>query len=293
MDMTLLRNFCAGADAALAQVDKALDIIYSQVAEGVYSDPDRGSIEADMDNRYLVDNITRCGVMFSVGLEVLGLMETRHEFLEHWKEIEKAGFYKTRLGDGSAWMESDALIYLKDIHAGLMAIGADPHHSMNEYMFGRLHSLLSDTAVLVRKRAITPSREHDIQTVMHDYLEAFFPGNFVRDFEIPGPLKNFKPDCGIRDLGVAIEFKYADSEKEVKTALSGIFEDVAGYSGSKDWTRFVAVIYQTDAFVQKSKFEAELRRAKAHSWFPILVNGAGDRKKARSTSPKFVIADQA
>lgn len=279
--MTLLRNFCAAADVALAQVDKALDIIYSQEANRVYADPDRGDHEKDMDSRYLVDNIRGCGAMFSVGLDALGLTESRHEFLENWKKIEKAGFDKRRLSDGSAWMESEALTYLKDIHAGLRALGTDPHHSMNEYMFGRLHSILSSTAVLLRKRLVTPSRELDIHRVMHEYLEAFFQEDFVRDFEITGPLTNFKPDCGIRGLGVAIEFKYADSEQKVKTALRGILEDVAGYSGSKDWTRFVAVIYQTEAFVPPGKFEAELRRVKAHSWLPILVNGAGGAKKAR------------
>jgi hypothetical protein len=39
-------------------------------------------------------------------------------------------------------------------------------------------------------------------------------------------------------IKAAIEFKYAAKEDEVARAIGGIFEDVSGYTGSRDWNRF-------------------------------------------------------
>lgn len=48
----------------------------------------------------------------------------------------------------------------------------------------------------------------------------------------------------MRNLKAAIEFKFAASATEVSNAMGGMFEDVSGYSGSLDRTRFNSVIYQ-------------------------------------------------
>jgi hypothetical protein len=170
------------------------------------------------------------------------------------------------------------LEYLHNVHHGLRAMLYSPETSLQKYLFERLCEILRETPVLLRQRAIHPNGEMDVQGVMHDYLKVVFP-DFVPNPQISGVIRSFKPDCGIRNLGVAIEFKYVNSAAEIKSALTGIFEDIAGYSGSKDWTRFVSVIYQTAPFESESRFREELRKAKATSWTPILVNGNGDRKK--------------
>src|SRR4029077_18280040 len=110
-----------------------------------------------------------------------------------------------------------------------------------------LERLLRNTAVLVRKRSVQPKNEKEVRDVMHDYLEATFT-EYRRDVKISGIIRDFKPDGGVRNLKAAIEYKFADSKEEVWKAMGGIFEDVSGYSGSLDWTRFYSVIYQTEAF---------------------------------------------
>jgi hypothetical protein len=117
---------------------------------------------------------------------------------------------------------------------------------------------------------------------MHDYLESFFT-EFRRSVQINGIIKNFQPDCGVRNLGVAIEFKFATTKEEVTRSLGGIFEDVSGYAGSKDWTRFYTVIYQTEAFESEDRFRSELTRAGALNWQAILVTGAGGRGTREQT----------
>jgi hypothetical protein len=79
-------------------------------------------------------------------------------------------------------------------------------------------------------------------------------------------------------LRTAIEFKFADSVGEVKTALSGILEDLSGYEGSRDWTRFFSVVYMTGAYCVEQEFAHAMSGSRnAQSWEPILVVGDGGR----------------
>jgi hypothetical protein len=63
--------------------------------------------------------------------------------------------------------------------------------------------------------------------------------------------------------------------------FSGVAEDTAGYKGSKDWTRFYAVIYQVEPFMRVSKLMNELKRIGAENWNPIVVNGPTAPKKSK------------
>ncbi len=60
--------------------------------------------------------------------------------------------------------------------------------------------------------ASRPKNEHEVQKVMHDYLNAAF-ADFRSSPQIAGTLKNFKPDCGIGDIGTAVEFKFVRSRR--------------------------------------------------------------------------------
>ena len=62
-------------------------------------------------------------------------------------------------------------------------------------------------------------------------------------------------------------------------------EDHSGYSGSRDWTSFCALIYQTEPFESGERVRSELLRTGMLTWKALLVNGAGSRRtrgKARS-----------
>jgi hypothetical protein len=114
---------------------------------------------------------------------------------------------------------------------------------------------------------------------MYDLLIHVYPET-VREVPIAKQSKVYKPDIGIPPLRAAIEYKFAASEQEVKTALGGIYQDVFGYSGSKDWIVFFAVIYMTEPFLTQAQVEAEFRISKVdRSWKPLLVVGKGGRIK--------------
>ncbi len=120
---------------------------------------------------------------------------------------------------------------------------------------------------------------------MHDYLSACFPELRLNP-HIGGTLKTFKPDCGIASVGAAIEFKIVHAAEQVAIAFSGVAEDTAGYKGSKDWTRFYAVIYQAQPFMLESQLRRDFKRIGAATWIPIVVNGPAEstKKSVRKTA---------
>ena len=131
--------------------------------------------------------------------------------------------------------------------------------SEQAWALARLEAMLEDTAALVHRRETPPSGELELQAIMHDYLSACFD-DFIPNRSIEGSIKNFKPDCGIRMIGAAIEFKFAATKEMAVSSFTGVVEDTAGYKGSQDWTRFYAVMYQAEPFLLKSHFQGDLKR---------------------------------
>jgi hypothetical protein len=71
----------------------------------------------------------------------------------------------------------------------------------------------------------------------------------------------------VRSLKAAVEYKFVTSEQEARSALGQIYEDIYGYAGSADWTRFCAVIYMTDAFLTQAQVDAEWQLTDVpHCW---------------------------
>ena len=153
--------------------------------------------------------------------------------------------------------------------------------SHESYELAKLESVLQKTAALVRMHGVKPTNEREVRDVMHKALHACFT-EYTESVSIHGVLKNFKPDGGVRDLGAAIEFKFAASEAELRQGLGGIFEDSAGYKGSKDWTRFYSVIYQTESFETADRLRAEVSRGGLVTWTPVLVTGPGARRRRKN-----------
>jgi hypothetical protein len=131
----------------------------------------------------------------------------------------------------------------------------------------------------VRDRRVKPSSEKDVRQCIYDLLLHVFPDT-VREIPIAKVSKSYKPDIGVRSLKAAVEYKFADSEKEAKSAIGGIYEDVAGYAGSDDWKTFFGVIYMTDAFYTQAQVEAEFKSSNVNAaWRPLVVLGKGGRRK--------------
>jgi hypothetical protein len=224
--------------------------------------------------------LTRLYETLLVLLEVVQLPQTRERLVQEWQGFTKreGGVGYTEYDPRFDYMESKPLTYLETLVDSLRIAAGQGIKQGDAFELAQLERLLRRTAVLVKSRGVVPQGEIDVQRVMHDYLDACFT-EYHHPVSITGVLTRFEPDGGVRNLQAAIEFKYADTETELKTALRGIFEDISGYSGSKDWTRFYTVIYQTDSFEAEDRFKAEMTRAGTNTWTPILVTGKGNRQR--------------
>jgi hypothetical protein len=140
-------------------------------------------------------------------------------------------------------------------------------------------TILQNTPAIIRAKGLEPRNEAEVRSAVFEVLQFAFH-DAVREIPVGQLFKTYKPDFGVRSLMAAAEYKFADSESEVKKALDEIYVDMKGYSGHYDWRTFFAVIYTTDALAHKEKLEDEFRGVKADvNWTPILVVGKGARVK--------------
>jgi len=133
-------------------------------------------------------------------------------------------------------------------------------------------------------RGIVPIKEKDIQDVMDDYLGACFLAITPNKPSCPGSSRTSTPTVG-QELREAVEFKFVTSGIEMKPNAVRIIEGHRqGIAGSKDWTKFYSVIYQTAPFASGAHFRAELNARRWSSvdshtgWWPrteALEKGTG------------------
>lgn len=142
-----------------------------------------------------------------------------------------------------------------------------------------LKKVLRNTAKIVFDAKITPSKEKDVKDLLYNSLRIVFE-DVVREMPIAHVDGSYKPDFGVKSLETAIEYKFAANEAELRKSLGGIYEDMHGYSGSKDWTNFIAVVYCNNHYMTQEQFNQEFIIAKSMpNWFPIMVVGQGERKR--------------
>jgi hypothetical protein len=221
-----------------------------------------------------------------VVLEAAGMPQAREDLIIAWKEFKnnKDGLRYTDDNEELQNCESPAFTYLERLVRSLRMTISEEITSEQSWTLARLEAMLNDAPGLVHRRQKALTKEMDLQEVMHDYLEVCFP-DFRKNPPIGGTIKNFVPDCGIASVGAAIEFKLAHTKQEAVTRFTGIVEDVGGYKGSKDWTRFYAVMYQAKPFILKSQLQSEMKRIKAATWKAILVNG-DTHPKLKAKTPR-------
>jgi hypothetical protein len=217
-----------------------------------------------------------------VVLEAAEMPDARGAFLKKFSKFQKLpdGLSHVVMDHPFGSAESPALTYAEWLLDGLRMAVSNEVSDEDGWVIRQLERMLRDTAAIVLADGRPITRELDLQSVMNRYLRPAFVG-FTRKVEIPGSIKNFKADCGVRPIRAAVEFKLVKAKKEVDQIFSGIVEDTAGYKGSKEWTRFYGVIYQADPFMYHSDLEWEMKRIGASTWTVILLNGKMNPKKQR------------
>jgi len=255
-----IESILENARAARRQLESGADVDGGVGGVGVY----------EMPKEVLEGNLDTAAVMLGVILDAVGMGNFQIEFVTRWREFTKLGLGTTKYYPQVDHLDSKPLQYLEDVIRGLRLLLGSVDDTFETYELLKLQEILAKSQHLTFRRSVLLTKEVEFRDVMHDYLGACFP-HYTRSVQIPGITLNFRPDGGVINLRAAIEFKFAKSLQEVKRALSGIMEDVSGYSGSRDWTRFFAVILQSEPFETEDRIRADIERAAAKNWTVMLV----------------------
>ena len=204
MDSPVVKNAIGSLDKLLGQAKGALWDIERQEfgvsaydrAPGGYANP-RGALESFLE--HLND-------ILLVVLEAAGMPETHARLINAWPRFaDGEGLGHTNDDPEFDSCESPALTFLERLIQGLRISVNEEISSGEAWTLTNLEAMLRSTAALVNRRK-RPANETHVQEIMLDYLSACFP-DFTKNPSISGTLKNFEPDCGIRSVGAAIEFK--------------------------------------------------------------------------------------
>jgi hypothetical protein len=282
----------AGLSALILEIESDLekaDVARSQLEDEVAGNRRRGG-GLELPQEALRGYIESAAARLAVALDIARLSGSQAQLAERWKE-----FSKTREGVGDThfhpevdWLECPALSYLQNLISGISRARGRDGDLMEQHEINKLELLLEKLPQMLLAEGVDPQSEKDVRDVAHKYLEVYFT-QYTRDVQIPGPIRPFKPDAGIINLKVAIEFKFATDRQEIRREIGELFEDTSGYANSLDWRRFYCVLYQTQALISKDRLKAELDKTSRKNWTPILVSGTGNRKiknrKAVRTPP--------
>ena len=230
----------------------------------------------------LLQQFQRLYVQIAFLLEALRLPALLADFkqgFEPFRQAKKVKFADDEFGRPYPL----ALEYLADYVSPLAAASSTPSEALDD--LPRLERILQSTPRILKDRGIEPCKEADVRNALYETLIHFYPDT-VRDVPIAKVSKCYKPDLGVRSLRAAVEFKFCDSEKELKRNIGGVFEDVAGYAGSEDWRHFYGVFYMTDHFMTQPQADAEFNLSRVdRSWRALLVYGRGARRRTKAANP--------
>ncbi|MEN5264798.1 hypothetical protein [Stenotrophomonas sp. TWI587] len=235
--------------------------------------------EHEMTGHELEWRLERSYICLSLLIEQLGLTEFLKQFETGFKRFE-GKLQEVEMVPYVGDFYSEAHSYIRKYLFSLSALfGANLEEQQQKEQMATLEGILINTPKIIFDRGVEPKNEAEVRKSVFDLLIHVFPDT-VREASIVQNTKTYKPDIGVKSLSTAIEYKFAESQAEVKKAVGGLYEDMRGYAGSKDWTRFYAVIYMTDAFFTQQQIMSEFKHTSADdNWKPLLVIGKGARTK--------------
>ena len=201
-----------------------------------------------------------------------GLLAEMKADLEDFRQTRQVKFSSSEYGT----LDCRTLQLIGSYVSPLMEATASGSDWPDDFLL--LERILIGIPRLLRDFGIEPRKEADVRNALYYQLVHVFPET-KREVPVPKIGQTYKIDIGVISLRAGVEIKFCDSEREMKRAVGGVFEDVNGYSGSEDWKYFYALFYMTDAFMTQAQLEEEFREAQIdHSWKPLVVQGRGRRK---------------
>lgn len=142
-----------------------------------------------------------------------------------------------------------------------------------------IHYTITDKALF---KSI-PQSEKDVHLRIEGILKCVFP-DLKHKPTLTKPIKNFEPDTGIQSIETLIEYKYLSRSGDVKTIADQILADTRGYT-SKDWKRFIYVIYETKRFKRENEWIQLLRQSGIPESTTVVVLSGEPPARSKKKKP--------
>lgn len=146
-----------------------------------------------------------------------------------------------------------------------------------------IHYVITDTSVFQK----APENENDVHIRIEAVLKCVFP-DLKHKPVLTKQIKNFEPDTGIKSLQTVIEYKYLSKKTDIAPIADQLLADTRGYT-SKDWSRFLYVIYETNRFRTEKDWNIFLQESGvAPNTSIVVLSGEPSGKKAatKKRTPK-------
>lgn len=117
--------------------------------------------------------------------------------------------------------------------------------------------------------SLPPRDESEVHIRIEAVLRSVFP-DLRHKPAIAKAIKNFEPDTGLPSVRTLIEYKFVDSQADVKRVADEVLADTRGYA-STDWDQFVFVIYETRRLKSVVQWKELLSSSGADERTEILV----------------------
>jgi hypothetical protein len=215
-------------------------------------------------------SIEKCFFKLLVITEALGLEEFRKVIYSEYDRLKKSkhGFNESdQSPDGDPY--SVGLSIARRFVRTLESFYPEEGHTT---VTKDLLQIIRDIHYVITDKVLfhtTPSNENDIHLRIEGILKCVFP-DLKHKPTLTKQIKNFQPDTGIPSLETLIEYKFLSSKKEIAAIADQVLADTRGYT-SKDWRRFLYVIYETHRFKTENDWSQLLKQSGVSENTTIIV----------------------
>lgn len=225
--------------------------------------------------------IETCFLKLLVLAEAVGLSELHKMVLSEYAAIKtsKEGFAKTEMGP-----EEPYSAYLPRIRQFLRALESFFPSEQPTRITKDLLQIIRDIHYTITNKALfgdVPQNEKDVHIRIEGILKCVFP-DLKHKPTLTKPIKNFEPDTGIPSIETLIEYKFLSSAEGVTTIADQVLADTRGYA-SKDWHRFIYVIYETNRFRPEKDWIQLLRQSGvSENTTVVVLSGEPPAKQSKT-----------
>lgn len=215
-------------------------------------------------------------ISFLVLLEVLGLKDTYTKIDRLYSEAKKEGFSSSKMG-----VEDNYLVYASELRDYLDAIAFSYNIDLNnEVISTDILSILKASQYTITDNDLfksPPSCEADVHLRIEGLLNSIFL-DLKHKPSLTKPIKNFEPDTGLPSIKTLIEYKFISNKAQAKIVADEILADTRGYF-SREWKRFIYVIYETTRIKSENEWEALLAECDVQDTEIIVLSGVPPNRK--------------